>query len=236
MIRRLRNIQRSSILMIFTVGALAFPLGVLASHQFTDVPTGSTFHDDVEAVTDAGIASGTGGGLYKPSDPVTRGQMAAFLHRSIGRAAVAKLGDISTGGSQVLLGSASLNLIGPSGGNQGVLVQAAMQLDHDSGVAAGCSAALILKKGATTIDVWNVEFYADGAGHEEAIVATFYTTQPSGSSVNYDLYGTNSCDQTLFTDEDLMVVQNLPLAGDAGGVTPASISSLSVEGDREEDQ
>jgi len=66
--------------------ALAFVLGatvVLASHQFGDVPTNSTFHEDIDWLTTNGITNGCDEDppLYCPTSPVTRGQMAAFLHR-----------------------------------------------------------------------------------------------------------------------------------------------------------
>ena len=61
--------------------AIAFPLGALASHQFTDVPTSSTYHNDIDAIRDAGITTGCGLNLYCPKDFVTREQMAAFLNR-----------------------------------------------------------------------------------------------------------------------------------------------------------
>ena len=61
--------------------AVAFPLGVVASHQFTDVPTSSTYHDDIDAIRDAGVTTGCAVGKYCPKDFVTREQMAAFLNR-----------------------------------------------------------------------------------------------------------------------------------------------------------
>lgn len=63
------------------------PLVVLASHDFSDVPTGSTFHNDISRVKGAAITAGCGGGRYCPDDPVTRGQMAAFLSRTASRGA-----------------------------------------------------------------------------------------------------------------------------------------------------
>jgi hypothetical protein len=65
------------------LGALiAFPLGVLANHNFADVPTDHTFHGDIEAIFDAGVTTtGCGGGNFCPDELVTRGQMAAFLNR-----------------------------------------------------------------------------------------------------------------------------------------------------------
>jgi len=54
---------------------------VLASHQYPDVPDSHTFHSDIGWVTDHNIATGYPNGNFGPEDPVSRGQMAAFLHR-----------------------------------------------------------------------------------------------------------------------------------------------------------
>ncbi len=78
---RVSRARRSTIVLVFAVAALAFPLGVWANHQFDDVPTGASYHDDVEALVGAGVTSGCGGGNYCPSSNVTRAQMAQFLNR-----------------------------------------------------------------------------------------------------------------------------------------------------------
>jgi len=72
-----------SLLAVPLLGMLiAFPLGVLASHQFTDVPDSNTYHADIDALADAGVTTGCGNGTtYCPSDNVTREQMAAFMNR-----------------------------------------------------------------------------------------------------------------------------------------------------------
>lgn len=72
---------RGSLLLAIVVATLAFPLGVLASHQFADVPDSNPFHNDIDAVADAGVTTGCGGGNYCPSANVTREQMAAFMNR-----------------------------------------------------------------------------------------------------------------------------------------------------------
>ena len=48
--------------------AVAFPLGVIASHQFTDVPTSNTFHDDIAAIAEVGVTTGCGPTTYGPKD------------------------------------------------------------------------------------------------------------------------------------------------------------------------
>ncbi len=63
------------------VALMAFPIGVIASHQFSDVPDSNPYHNDIAAVADSGVTTGCGGGKYCPSAFVTREQMAAFMNR-----------------------------------------------------------------------------------------------------------------------------------------------------------
>jgi hypothetical protein len=73
--------RRLPLVAVVLTAIVAFPLGAIASHQFTDVPDSNTFHDDIEAIRDAGVTTGCGLNLYCPKDFVTREQMAAFLNR-----------------------------------------------------------------------------------------------------------------------------------------------------------
>jgi len=66
---------------------LALPVAVSASHIFSDVPTSNTFHAVISTLYGSRITGGCGGGKYCPNDAVTRGQMAAFLVRGLGRMA-----------------------------------------------------------------------------------------------------------------------------------------------------
>ena len=59
--------------------------------SFTDVPASHTFFREVEWLAARGITRGTAtpsGPVFRPAEPVQRGQMAAFLHRSAGSPAV----------------------------------------------------------------------------------------------------------------------------------------------------
>ena len=79
----MRRLKRRGWLLLATVllgTALGAPLGAIASHNFNDVPPG-TFHEDISAITAAGITTGCAPNLYCPKDFVTREQMAAFLNR-----------------------------------------------------------------------------------------------------------------------------------------------------------
>ena len=74
--------RRLSVVVVTLVLALSVPIGlVLATHIFSDVPTGHTFHDDIAAIAAAGVTGGCAANRYCPEAPVTRGQMAAFMNR-----------------------------------------------------------------------------------------------------------------------------------------------------------
>ncbi len=51
---------------------------------FSDVPTNHQFFRFIEALAASGITGGCGAGIYCPENPVTRGQMAAFLSIALG--------------------------------------------------------------------------------------------------------------------------------------------------------
>ena len=64
---------------------LALPVVVSASHQFTDVPTSHTFHTAISRLYGARLTTGCSSTRFCPGANVTRGQMAAFLHRAFGQ-------------------------------------------------------------------------------------------------------------------------------------------------------
>jgi hypothetical protein len=78
----MRNRLPLLISILALTAAVAFPLGVLASHSFNDVSNANPFHADIAALKDSGVSStGCGGGNFCPKDYVTREQMAAFMNR-----------------------------------------------------------------------------------------------------------------------------------------------------------
>jgi hypothetical protein len=68
------------------LGAVAVPTTVWASHQYTDVATQSSYHDEIEAVTDAGITKGCAAGQFCPTDFIRRDHLATWLTRTASRA------------------------------------------------------------------------------------------------------------------------------------------------------
>ena len=61
----------------------ALALEASGPQRFTDVVEGSAHDASIRALVEAGITSGCGEDAYCPRDPVTRGQMAAFLVRAL---------------------------------------------------------------------------------------------------------------------------------------------------------
>jgi len=128
------------------VGACALAIGVpaaYASHVFSDVPDSHFAHAGSAALKGAGITGGCNaeGTLYCPDDNVTRGQMAAFLHRGLSRGAYA-VGSISTPFTTTLQVVATLTVDVPgvagSGNTQFVKLDAAGLL-YDNDAACPCS-------------------------------------------------------------------------------------------------
>jgi hypothetical protein len=65
---------------MFLVRALDLPL---TSVDYFDDDNGKTGESSINALAASGITGGCGPRRYCPSQPVTRGQMAAFLYRAL---------------------------------------------------------------------------------------------------------------------------------------------------------
>jgi S-layer homology domain len=139
------------------VGAmlLAVPVAVSANHDFSDVPTSNTYHTSISRLAGSGITGGCGGGKYCPSDPVTRGQMAAFLNRGLGRA-VHDTGTTSGDdwvtvlpASDTAISAVDLTIGGGSGGTAHVLVQGNISAFTNQPGACPCDLRLFLLSDST---------------------------------------------------------------------------------------
>ena len=99
---------------------LALPVMVSASHQFTDVPTSHTFHTVISRIYGARLTTGCSSTRFCPSANVSRGQMAAFLARGLGRAGGGDFGEDDNDWAAFLDGTpvaaADLSAGGTSGG------------------------------------------------------------------------------------------------------------------------
>lgn len=74
--------SRISVLIAVLVTALvAAPAALWASDRFQDVPPDNPFHDEINALAEAGVTQGCETDRYCPGDLLTRQQMAGFLAR-----------------------------------------------------------------------------------------------------------------------------------------------------------
>jgi hypothetical protein len=156
----------TALAVIAAVGIL--PMVVLASDTFTDVPDSNTFHDSINNLYNAGIANGcqsTPTLKYCPGSAVTRGQMAAFLNRGLGRAAsgqggVTALADIN----ETDLATVTIDTGGVSGGTGFVLVTGSVSAATLSSTTCPCEVSVAVRNvtddeaiGSLRFEVLNIE-------------------------------------------------------------------------------
>jgi hypothetical protein len=74
--------EQMAVFLLKTLEGTSFTPPACTTASFTDVPCSSPFAPWVQELVARGITAGCGGGLYCPTDPVTRGQMAVFLPKT----------------------------------------------------------------------------------------------------------------------------------------------------------
>lgn len=77
-------IRRVALLVVVTAIMSGLGTAAVALHGFGDVPDSNPFHDDVAWLAETGVTRGCNppfNSEFCPDDSVTRGEMAAFLHR-----------------------------------------------------------------------------------------------------------------------------------------------------------
>ena len=81
--RHLKKRNRSHLKLVSAIALVlvSVPLAGQAASRFLDVPTDNPFAADIEWLEARGITKGCTTTQFCPQDPVTREQMAAFLHR-----------------------------------------------------------------------------------------------------------------------------------------------------------
>jgi hypothetical protein len=74
--------EQMAVFLLKTLEGAGFTPPPCTTASFGDVPCASPFAPWVQELVARAITAGCGGGLYCPSDPVTRGQMAVFLTKT----------------------------------------------------------------------------------------------------------------------------------------------------------
>jgi hypothetical protein len=151
-------LRRRGVAALVVAIVLVLPGIALANHQFADVPTSYTFHDDIEQLYGARIGTGCGGGNYCPNNPVTRGQMAGFLNRGLGRIGSNFLNGSLEDTTAQAIGQVTVVPSNPSGGHMFVQIQA--WADVYTG-ATGCPCEVILWIDGETNGGLSGDAYAD---------------------------------------------------------------------------
>lgn len=141
-----------------------------ADHQWSDVPTGSFFHESIGAITDAGCAVGYSDGTFRPDGNATRGQFAYWLNNCGGRLAYDE-------------GSDNFAVADASAGN---VATAAMTAGaKDSGTALILAVAKIhVNTSGDQESNWTLDQSVDGGGSVIADEAALNVVTPAGATAN----------------------------------------------------
>ncbi len=238
-VTRLRSMRRLTVVGIAAL-MLAVPVAVSASHVFSDVPTSNTFHTQIARLVGAGITGGCGSGKYCPNDPVTRGQMAAFFNRGLGRGtegifAIDDWDDLVLE-EGAIVSEADMISGGGGGGTGHVLGTGYLTLWTNEPGVCPCEVQLTLYN-PTTGDFSPTVFDAiggdavptddtdlEGPFWEATVNISYLFTVPSGSNQTYQLISKVVPTTTPSTPVDPMVtgwlasmeVVYVPWAGDGG--------------------
>jgi hypothetical protein len=76
--------EQMAVFLLKALEGVGFTPPSCTAASFADVPCASPFAPWVQELVARGITAGCGGGLYCPTNPVTRGQMAVFLTKTFG--------------------------------------------------------------------------------------------------------------------------------------------------------
>jgi hypothetical protein len=192
--RRRSLLHRGLAVLTLTGLIVAMPVLVTASHQFSDVPTSNTFHASIDNLYGARLTGGCATGKFCPDGNVTRGQMAAFLNRSLGRAngaagvSSADWADLDDAPA----GEVTLRTGGGTGGTGHVLVFGSLSAWTDENGICPCEIELWLYTPNTfeeSAPMWQLIGTETVSGiYEGAVSVSHLFTVPSGTDVTFSMY------------------------------------------------
>jgi hypothetical protein len=130
--RRRSPIRRVIAVVASMIIIAGLPMITVASDRFADVGNSNPFHDEINELFRARITKGcaTNPRRYCPDAPVTRGQMAGFLTRGLGRVTW-DAGTPMAGASPGCLASVTVDAGGLPGGTGYVLVNATVTASQE---------------------------------------------------------------------------------------------------------
>jgi hypothetical protein len=191
--RRRSRLHRAIAAAALTSLLVAMPVLVSASHQFSDVATSNTFHTSISNLYGARLTGGCASGKFCPNDNVTRGQMAAFLNRSLGRAASDSGIESWVELEDFVFGQVTLKTGGASGGTAWVWVTGNVSAWTDENGICPCEIELYLYNETTgeyTVSVYEAIGSEAPAGYyEDSATISHLFAVPSGVDITYTLAG-----------------------------------------------
>jgi hypothetical protein len=205
---------------LVVIALLIGPAVVLANHQFNDVATGASYHDEVEDLVGAGITAGCGGGNYCPGQAVNRGQMAQFMVRGLGLA-TAGYGEVLASETETFyVATVAIHTGGLPGGTGYVTVDADLNVLDLSGT---CPCGVIFSIEETTtfepgpVGTMGTSPVVSGGSAASGSVSWVFEV-PTGADVEYGLWA------SIFADEPVLTGP-----GTTGVAEPVLTGSLTAE-------
>lgn len=209
---------------LLAVLAVLLPTAAVANHGFTDVPSSAFYHSDVDQMKRAGITGGCGGTNYCPDQAVTRGQMATFMNRGIGRVAQDASGgafDIPGDFTPAVLEDETILVPGASGGVQYVKADAWVKMDS---LPTGCPCDFGLQlvntaDGASSPTVVGQGTAGPGGDIDETYHLQWVFEVPAGTSPVIDLRGflsnaTGTRAASYNVAEAVLILTTIPTSAD----------------------
>jgi len=217
-LRRHRRLARVGAAALIFAGLLT-PGALFASDKFSDVPTDNGFHDDVDALVNAGVTSGCRSDAYCPANGVTRGQMAGFLHRGLGRTAVVRSTTPVTLEVEATPVATFELLTGgvPAGGTTFVKLDATLTVTADSFESCPCTVTATIFNGEGVIGTSTDTI--SSARPIATIAVTAVDAVPSGTTRTYTLQGSrNSSPAVIRTAPSAMTAIAAPFGSMGGNI------------------
>jgi hypothetical protein len=219
---------RTAVIAAVMAALVAFPIGVFASHQFTDVPNSNTFHGDIDHVYDARITNGCTPTTYCPDDNVSRGQMAAFLERAGGRATSGTNGFTTVAGAPATLATVTIRAGNVTGGTAFIQLQASgyafTGVVDATGCNTGCQVSEQIFKGASVVSNYGAAFLQNTSATAQEIgsLATAAVVAiPTGVNTTFTLQATRDTGTGAITGVGTLTATYFPFGG-TGANTLAS--------------
>jgi hypothetical protein len=217
--RAWRRRHRYALAIVTLAGLLALPVGALANHAFTDVPTTNPYHASIARLKGAAITAGCSATTYCPEAPVTRGQMAAFLVRTGGRVDAASFTQsaVSFGGG--LNGLAAIEV--KAGDVTGGTAYIAVQVDVQGEIITRTGCPCVLEVGLYDENIQFIEgtkryVPIDSVGNITAGSTSFSRVieVPTGITMTYWLEGRVAAGSTAWLVDASVMATTIPFAGD----------------------